>query len=273
MQILDLNLAERPFRNNILLWVAYGAAIVGLLTFSSLSVAGYVKHKKLLSELNSKVDSIDAQTRDLAERDAGARAAIKKHDLEALTLQADKANEVIEGKAFSWTRLFNLLAEIQPYNVRMTSIRPIFRVEGGGPRVHEAVAAMVDGRSVPVSIDAVAKTYADMLEMQSALIEDPHFGRLEMERLFRAQNNREYIFQLNFLYFPDTEIPQEAEQEDPDEPPAGDPEDEGASEPPAEGQVDGHAGPPTDADPPADAEQAEIPPDQQDQPGPAKEQS
>lgn len=202
MQVLDLNLASRPFRNNVLLWIVYGLAFGALLLFSGFSVASYIEHKRLLSELNSKVDSIDAQTRDLEQRDARARAGIAKHDLPSLLVQSEKANEVIEGKAFSWTRLFNLLAEIQPYNVRMTSVRPIFRVDGGRP-APVALARPPEGRSVPVSIDAMAKTYGDMLEMQRALIEDPHFGRLEMERLIRAQNGREYLFQLSFLYFPD----------------------------------------------------------------------
>ena len=46
--------------------------------------------------------------------------------LEKLTVQSLKANEVIEWKAFSWTRLFNLMEQIQPWDIRMTSIRPIF---------------------------------------------------------------------------------------------------------------------------------------------------
>jgi hypothetical protein len=55
--------------------------------------------------------------------------------VEQLTIGADKANEVIGWKSFSWTRLFNLLEEVLPHEVQMVSIRPVFRPEAPGKAV------------------------------------------------------------------------------------------------------------------------------------------
>ena len=202
MQALDLNLAARPFKNNLLLWSGYIIGFLALAAFTVWTANTYREHVTLLHELEDEVGQIEGQMREFETRGVRAANGIERFDLESLEVKAAKANEVIDWKAFSWTRLFNRMAEMQPWNVRMTSIRPIFRAG----REAGARFAMTDGmtrEAVPVAIDASARSYDDMLEMQRALFEHPNFGRVAMERFNTGQNN-EIVFQLRFLYYPDT---------------------------------------------------------------------
>jgi hypothetical protein len=202
MRVLDLNLASRPFRNNTLLWAGYSLAFVMLAAFTAWNILTWREHIDKLTQLQDTVQSIESRIADLDDREGVAELGIKGYDLAALEVQAAKANEVIEWKAFSWTRLFNKMERIQPYDVRMTSVRPLFRGSERG-----SILKAVDGeerQSVAVAVEGTAKDFNAFWEMQNVLLSDAHFGQVDPERLNRSES-REIIFQLSFLYFPDAE--------------------------------------------------------------------
>jgi hypothetical protein len=202
MQSLDLNLATRPFRNNTLLWTGYGTAFVLLIGFGLWSVISWREHVTRLNELEDTVPGIERKMIELDQRDARARAGIESFDLEALEVQAAKANEVIEWKAFSWTRLFNLMEKVQPNDVRMTSVRPLFRA--GRRRDQMGAGADPLHKTVPVSVEGLAKDFRSIWELQDALHADVHFGRVIPQRLQKTDRG-EIVFQLTFIYHPDNE--------------------------------------------------------------------
>jgi hypothetical protein len=201
MRALDLNLASRPFKNNTLLWVGYTLAVIALAAFTAWNVIAWREHVAKLADLQDTVQSIESRMLDLDRREAAANDGIKGHDLEALELRSAKANEVIAWKAFSWTRLFNRMEIIQPYDVRMTSIRPLFRP---GIRRGRRVAQENGRKSIAVAVEGVAKDFDAFWEMQNALLSDDHFGQVDPERLNRSER-REIIFQLSFQYYPGDE--------------------------------------------------------------------
>jgi hypothetical protein len=130
-------------------------------------------------------------------RGGRALTAIRTIDIDALELQTAMANQVIDRKAFSWTKLFNSIERMQPYQVRMTSVRPIFNAvrPGAGP----AAAGITE--SMPVGIEGTSKNYLEFTELERALQEDPHFGRVLPLRLTKTDNN-EILFQITFDYYP-----------------------------------------------------------------------
>lgn len=199
MRAMDLNLASRPFKNNTLLWVGYVLAFIALAAFTFWNIDAWREHVAKLADLQDTVQSIDSRMLDLDQREERAAAGIKDHDLEALELQSAKANEVIAWKAFSWTQLFNRMEIIQPYDVRMTSIRPLFR-----PGIRRGrMVAQEDGRkSIAVAVEGVAKDFDAFWDMQDVLLADAHFGQVEPDRLNWSER-REIIFQLSFQYYPD----------------------------------------------------------------------
>jgi len=196
MQRLDLNLASNPFRNNMLLWIGYSVATVLLITFSIWNVRSYVEYRGKLLELRDTVGTFETQRLDLDTRAIRAQEGIEDFDLDALEVQAAKANEVIEWKAFSWTRLFNELERIQPHQVKMSTVRPIFNASQRTGNVEELQTG-----SMPVAIEGTARRVADFLALEHALQDDTHFGRVEPDRITKA-NNGEIVFQLRFLYYP-----------------------------------------------------------------------
>jgi hypothetical protein len=212
---LDLNLASRPIRNNTLLWVAHSALLLVVLGGTVWNVTGYIRHGRDLGILNAERDSFDSRMSDLERRENAARRGIAKQDLGDLDLRASKASDVIERKALSWTRLFNRMEEVLPYEVRMASIRPVFSF---GRRTASGRDELPQG-SVPVSVEGSAKTLQAFFEFERALIHDPHFDRVEPHR-FNRTDSSEVVFDLRFLYFPDAVAPEsagpEAEQASPD---------------------------------------------------------
>lgn len=200
MQALDLNLASRPFRNNTLLWAGYGGALVLLVAFAVWNVFAWRNSVRRIGEITVEVSSIENLLQDYDQRELKAEAGVAEFDLKSLAIQAVKANEVIDWKAFSWTRLFNLMEEVLPYDVRMTSIRPLF--QGGRRRGEMAPAEPVQGRTVPVAAEGLAKDFKAVWELQNSLLADPHFGRVYPERLQRTDRG-EIVFNITFLYRPD----------------------------------------------------------------------
>jgi len=192
MQALDLNLASRPFRNNMLPWAGLGLLALALAAFTWWNVTSWFSVEERLQERRAVI--ADLKTRfdrcDLRERKA--EAALKKSDVAYLRVQADRANAVIARKALSWTRLFNILEKVQPYEVRMTRISPNFA---------GADSDSVPKGAVPVSVKGFSREIRAFLEFERSLLFDPHFDRVEPEAS-NVEDSGEVEFQLSFLYFP-----------------------------------------------------------------------
>lgn len=202
---LDVNLASRPFRNNTLVWLGHALAAGLLLGATAWNATTHAKHKRDLANLKSNVASIESRKADLDRRDMLARQGINGHDLKDLSMQADKANEVIRRKALSWTRLFNAMEEVLPYDVKMISIRPVFRRGRRG-----ASRDRLPEGAIPVSVHGAARSLEALLEFEGALLEDPRFGDVDPHRW--SQQGQESLFDLRFLYFPESreeQVPEE----------------------------------------------------------------
>jgi hypothetical protein len=203
MQALDLNLASRPFKNNTLLWAGYVSSCLLLVGFSVWNVLTWRESVSGLERLRNQVSNVEVKMSDLDRREERAQRTINSYDLKALEIQAAKANEVIEWKAFSWTRLFNLMEKVQPNNVRMTSIRPLFRTGRQANRMGLAGQSLTE--TVPVAVEGLAKEFSHVRELQDALHGDPHFGRVMPERMQRTDKG-EIVFKLTFLYHPHVRV-------------------------------------------------------------------
>jgi hypothetical protein len=242
MQRLDLNLASNPFRNNTLLWVGYGSAAIVLVLFSIWNVNTFVDYRARLLELRDTVGTFRSQRLELEARGRRALEGIRGFDVESLQIKTDKANEVIAWKAFSWTRLFNTLEQVLPYQVRMNSVRPIFNPTGGRQQQGETQAG-----AMPVAIEGTARSFDDLAELQRAFHADAQIGRVEPQRLDKTDNG-EFAFQLRFMYAPVERVRDAGEAAE---------EDAAAGEEVAE-VPSGEPGAGNDGEPSAEAEQANL---------------
>lgn len=206
MLALDLNLASRPFKNDTLLWAAFIVVAILVVFASWWNVETYFEHRSLLAGLEVSKENLQRRTQELDRRSGDAIRSIGKFNLAAIAVKAEKANEVIRWKAFSWTRLFNLLQSVQPYDVQMTSIHPVFRTN-----VRELRGASEDVEQVPVAVEGIAKSLEDFLAFERELIFSEHFDRVEPDRHTRDELTNEIVFRLRFLY--DPRVPIESEEQ------------------------------------------------------------
>ena len=200
MKTLELNLASRPFRNNVPIWTAHAVLLAVVAGFSAWNVHTYFRAAGRLDDVEATMGSTERHMQDLEGREQAATTAARAFDLKTMTIQAEKANDILLRRGLSWTRLFNILEKIVPYEVRMTAIRPVYGTRESasrGPR-----AATFEG-TVPVDVEGTAQSLEAFLELERALIVDPHFADVEPIRSESQPGVNEVKFQLRFLYDPD----------------------------------------------------------------------
>lgn len=209
MQPLDLNLASRPFKNDTLPWVGFSLAVVLVVAMTSWNLQEFLYSSSRRAELEEKIAGIEGRMSSLETRERNALRAIDDFDLASIKLQTGKANEVIRWKSFSWTRLFNQLQRIQPNDVQMSTINPVFSINTRRVEARE----LNDLERVPVSVEGTAKRLEDFLDLERALISDPHFDRVEPESTVIDDVTRETVFRLRFTYDPLAQLPAELQAE------------------------------------------------------------
>ncbi len=212
LQPLDLNLGTRPFRNNTMIWTGLSLGLFLLIWLSWWNYTTWKSESDALISLREDVNSIDSQLMELWRRENDSLKGIKAHDLDLLATQTLRANDVIMLKAFSWTRLFNRLEKIQPYEVRMQAVRPVFRLGKMRGRREADLGGRLEEQSVVVTVDGTAKSLKAYLEFQTALLDDPWFDRVEPERWNKDKETGENQFSLRFHYYPNKQPDQPASE-------------------------------------------------------------
>jgi len=236
MQALDLNLASRPCKNDTLPWVGVGVAVVVLVVLTVWNIRTYQVHSALTADLQVIYSETRSELDQFGRRDRGAQRDIEGFNVETLTVRADKANEVIGWKAFSWTQLFNLLQEVLPNDVQMVSIRPVFRPQVTQRR-RDGTREEKGGGLIPVSVEGASKSMEAFFELERALQDHPHFERVDPEGTTQLTRGGPVSFQLNFHYDPTPDpVPSEIPEAEPVEVAAAQPEQAvGDETPPAAG--------------------------------------
>jgi type IV pilus assembly protein PilN len=121
---LDINLATRPYEDARRFWMRWGLG-VGLLGVFTLFLLGFaVKGWREAGRDRHEIARLEAQ---IAERDLERAKAQAFLDLAANRSTRDQSqflNELIDRKAFSWTRVFEDLEQVMPTNLHAVSLRP-----------------------------------------------------------------------------------------------------------------------------------------------------
>lgn len=199
MRSLELNLATLPFRNDTPIWTAHAVLLAAVIGFTVWNVHTEMVASDKLKALQADLGSVERQLSELDRREGEAVAGARQFDPKIMQVQADKANDIILRRGLSWTRLFNTLEKVVPYEVRMTTIHPVYGTSRGSrDPVFEGV--------VPVTVDGFAQSLESFLELERALIVDPHFANVEPVRTESPQGSAELMFQLHFLYDPDGRV-------------------------------------------------------------------
>src|SRR5215467_12977660 len=122
--MIRTNLATRPFYNERLvnIWLLLLAAIVAVATVFN------VTHVRSDSGSNTELASQAAQnvarTNEARRTAIALRASLDAKQIEAVSVDAREANNLIDRRTFSWTALFNRFEMTLPDDVRITSVQP-----------------------------------------------------------------------------------------------------------------------------------------------------
>jgi len=121
---LEINLASRPYEDARQFWMRWGTAVgvIGLLTLMLLilDVSGWVnarRDRKAIAEKRALI----------ADRDQirlGAEQFLNRPENRTTRDESQFLNQLIERKAFSWTRVLESLEKVMPPRLHVVSISP-----------------------------------------------------------------------------------------------------------------------------------------------------
>jgi type IV pilus assembly protein PilN len=121
---LDINLASQPYEDARQFWTRWGTAVgaAGVLTLVllTLTITGWVNARRDHEAMAEKRALI-------ADRDrirADAEEFLNRPENRTTRDQSQFLNELIERKAFSWTRVLENLEKVMPPRVHLVSIHP-----------------------------------------------------------------------------------------------------------------------------------------------------
>jgi type IV pilus assembly protein PilN len=121
---IDINLASQPYEDGRQFWLRWGTAlaVVAVLTLALLAgtVTGWLNARRdhaKIADLRTRIGQRD-ETRQQAED------FLNRPENRATRDESQLLNDLIEHKAFSWTRVLEDLEKVMPPRVHLVSIHP-----------------------------------------------------------------------------------------------------------------------------------------------------
>ena len=121
---IDINLASQPYEDARQFWLRWGTALAAVAVLTLALLAGTVTGG--LNARRDRAKIADLRTR-ITQRDQTRRQAedfLNRPENRATRDESQLINELIEHKAFSWTRVLEDLEKVMPPRVHLVSIRP-----------------------------------------------------------------------------------------------------------------------------------------------------
>jgi Tfp pilus assembly protein PilN len=245
-----LNLSRRPFINTrpvtrvaLLLWIVGGLLLLGNVTL----FYGYLSgSSEARAELAGKREAIESERRKIGQ----LQTRLAGLELEEQNEQVEFLNRKIAERAFSWSLLFDRLAEVMPDDVRLLQLQPASiggddRRRGSRP----SGSATTRGRRpegssdrVPLSLQVEARNDEALSQLVDSMFAHPAFDDPDFTRETRDEGDGDsdvVRFDLRVTYIPGIEARTGTGQEPamevveeetpPATPPAGEPVEENES--------------------------------------------
>ena len=120
---VPINLASEPFRRDRPVLVASAAAGLALAILLVFQVGSILSARRQGADIHLTIDRLNAQVRSLNAEQAKLNATLRRPENAEVLERSLFLNTLIERKAISWTKLFDDLEKVVPYNVRLVSVR------------------------------------------------------------------------------------------------------------------------------------------------------
>src|SRR6202045_1536984 len=192
---IDINLASKPYEDARQFWMRWGTALaaVAVLTLALLAgtVVGWLNARRdraKIADLRNRITQRD-QTRKQAED------FLNRPENRATRDESQLINELIEHKAFSWTRVLEDLEKVMPPRVHLVSIRP----------------ELDEDNQLALKMVVVGDSRERGIELERRMEDSRHFARTRIsdERYQQSANGENAQVDIVAIYVPET-LPQPA---------------------------------------------------------------
>jgi type IV pilus assembly protein PilN len=121
---LPINLASEPFQKTRPVLVASAAAALLLIALLAVLVGLSVTERGQAAELRKTIAHLETRRRALDAEQVRLEAVLHQPENAEVLARSAFLNSLLYAKGISWTRMFDDLEKVMPYNVRLISIRP-----------------------------------------------------------------------------------------------------------------------------------------------------
>lgn len=195
-----LNLARRPFTNSrpvvraaLLLWLFGLLLLLGNVALFWGYLSGSAEKREELARLKQQVERERQTIRNLESRVDGL-------ELEQQNRQVRYLNRKIAQRAFSWSLLFDRVAETLPDQVRLIRLTPTGMEDSEREALRDQVEE--DEDRVTLTISGVAKSDEALLQFVDNLFAHPAFDHPDPTRDTREEDTNQVRFDLTVTYLP-----------------------------------------------------------------------
>ena len=187
--LLDINLASQPYEDARQFWMRWGTAVgaVGLLTLVllALDVTGWVNARRDRT-------AIAEQRAMIADRDqlrANAERILNLPENRSTRDQSQFLNELIERKAFSWTRVLENLEKVMPPRVHLESISP----------------QLDEDNQLGLKMRVAGDSRERAIELARRMEESRRFAQTQIisEQFMQSTNGDTELFEIAAIYIPE----------------------------------------------------------------------
>jgi type IV pilus assembly protein PilN len=163
---VPINLASDPFRRDRPLLVGSAALGIALSLLLIYQVIYIVSERHQAADIRIAIDQQNARLKDIAAQQAKLNATLRRPENAEVLERSLFLNTLIERKAISWTKIFEDLEKVMPYNVRLVSVRL--------PEVDSHNQVLLD-------MVVGAKDVPPILELFKRLEGSPQFGNTSVQ--------------------------------------------------------------------------------------------
>jgi Tfp pilus assembly protein PilN len=121
--MIRTNLSTRPFYNERIVRAFLVGFLVVVLAATAFNISRVLLYSRSDTQLSEQAARDESRAVDLRASAVRLRATVDPKQIEFASLEARRANDLIDRRTFSWTEIFNLFESTLPDEVRITSFR------------------------------------------------------------------------------------------------------------------------------------------------------
>jgi Tfp pilus assembly protein PilN len=185
--MIRTNLSTRPFYNERIVSIWLLVFLLVVVVASVFNATRVLQYSRSDTELGIQASRDEARAAELRKAAARVRTTVDPKQIAFASLEARRANDLIDRRTFSWTELFNLFETTLPDEVRITSVRP-----------------KIDKGQFQLTIAIVARGVEDVSQLMDRLERTGAFKEVGKSIEERVNEQGQILATLDVVYVPES---------------------------------------------------------------------